>query len=76
MLPGLNVSLLPVRHWHLGVFPTLKIGRSELNAAIEVGTHQLEVALGSAGELWSEDNEARAIKGLVKRLVWAAARGY
>ena len=44
---------------------------SGVNAAIEVGKHKLEIALGSAGELWSEDNEARAIKGLVKRLVKA-----
>lgn len=42
-----------------------------VNAAIEVGKHKLEIALGSAGELWSEDNEARAIKRLVKRLVKA-----
>jgi transposase len=40
-----------------------------VNTAIEVGKHKLEIALGSAGELWSEDNEARAIKRLVKRLV-------
>jgi transposase len=42
-----------------------------VNAAIEVGKHKLEIALGSAGELWPEDNQARAIKGLVKRLVKA-----
>jgi transposase len=42
-----------------------------VNAAIEVGKHRLEIVLGSAGELWSEANEPRAIKRLVKRLVKA-----
>jgi transposase len=42
-----------------------------VNAAIEVGKHQLEIVLGSAGEPWSEDNEPRAIKRLVKRLLKA-----
>lgn len=42
-----------------------------VNAAIEVGKHQLVVVLGSAGELWSQDNEPRAIKQLCKRLAQA-----
>jgi transposase len=42
-----------------------------VNAAIEVGKHRLEIVLGSAGELWSEANEPRAIKRLVKRLAQA-----
>jgi transposase len=42
-----------------------------VNAAIEVGKHQLEVSLGSAGELFSEPNELRAIKRLSKRLAQA-----
>ena len=40
----------------------------EVNAAIEVGKHELYVALGSAGELWSERNEPRVIKRLTQRL--------
>jgi transposase len=44
---------------------------SELNAAIEVGKHKLEIVLGSSGELWSEANEPRAIKRLTKRLAQA-----
>lgn len=39
-----------------------------VNVAIEVGKHQLEVRLGSAGELFSEPNEPRGIKRIVKRL--------
>jgi transposase len=39
-----------------------------LNAAIDVGKHQLEVALGSNGELFAEPNQARAIARLAKRL--------
>src|SRR4030088_1331455 len=39
-----------------------------VNAAIEVGKHQLDVALGSNGELFSEPNQARAITRLAKRL--------
>ena len=39
-----------------------------VTAAIEVGKYKLEIVLGSAGELWSEDNEPRAIKRLAKRL--------
>jgi transposase len=39
-----------------------------VNAAIEVGKHKLEIVLGSAGELWSETNEPRAVKRLAKRL--------
>jgi len=42
-----------------------------VNAAIEVGKHKLVVALGSAGELWSQDNEPRAIGQLSKRLAQA-----
>jgi transposase len=41
---------------------------SGMNAAIDVGKRQLEVALGSAGEQFTEPNESRAIKRLVKRL--------
>jgi transposase len=44
---------------------------SAVNAAIEVGKHKLDIALGSAGELWSEANEPRAIKRLTKRLAQA-----
>ncbi len=43
----------------------------ELNAAIDVGKHKLEVALGSAGELFSEPNEPRAIARLCQRLAAA-----
>jgi transposase len=39
-----------------------------ISVAIEVGKHQLDVALGSNGELVSEPNQARAITRLVKRL--------
>lgn len=39
-----------------------------VNAAIDVGKRQLEVALGSAGEQFTEPNEPRAIKRLTKRL--------
>jgi hypothetical protein len=39
-----------------------------INAAIDVGKHQLEVALGSKGELFTESNQARAIARLAKRL--------
>ena len=39
-----------------------------LNAAIDVGKNQLDVALGSNGELFSEPNQARAITRLAKRL--------
>ena len=39
-----------------------------VNAAIEVGKHQLEVALGSAGELFGLENQPRAIRQLVQRL--------
>ena len=42
-----------------------------VNAAIEVGKHKLDIALGSAGELWSESNEPRAIKRLAQRLAQA-----
>jgi transposase len=38
-----------------------------VNAAIEVGKHQLEIVLGSAGELWSETNAPRAVKRLAQR---------
>jgi transposase len=39
-----------------------------INAAIDVGKHQLEVALGSNGELFAEPNQTRAIARLAKRL--------
>ena len=39
-----------------------------MNAAIDVGKHQLEVALGSEGELFSVKNEPRAIARLASRL--------
>ena len=39
-----------------------------VNAAIDVGKHQLDVALGSAGELFSEPNQPRAMTRLAKRL--------
>jgi transposase len=39
-----------------------------INAAIDVGKHQLEVALGSKGELFTESNQPRAIARLAKRL--------
>ena len=39
-----------------------------VNAAIDVGKHQLDVALGSDGELFSEPNQPRAIRRLAKRL--------
>ena len=39
-----------------------------MNAAIDVGKHQLDVALGSNGELFSEPNQPRAIARLAKRL--------
>ena len=42
-----------------------------VDAAIEVGKHKLEIVLGSAGELWSETNEPRAVKRLAKRLAQA-----
>jgi hypothetical protein len=35
-----------------------------LNAAIDVGKHQLDVALGSNGELFAEPNQTRAIARL------------
>src|ERR1700737_1322455 len=39
-----------------------------MNAAIDVGKHKLDVALGSNGELFSEPNQPRAIARLAKRL--------
>jgi hypothetical protein len=39
-----------------------------VNAAIEVGKHTLEVALGGDGALFSEPNQLRAIARLAKRL--------
>ncbi len=42
-----------------------------VNAAIDVGKRQLEVALGSAGERFVEPNEPRAIKRLTARLAEA-----
>ena len=50
------------------------MGRAEMggvNAAIEVGKHKLDIVLGSAGEMWSEGNEPRAVKRLAKRLAQA-----
>jgi len=41
---------------------------SAVNAAIDVSKRQLEVALGSTGEQFTEPNEPRAIKRLFKRL--------
>jgi transposase len=41
---------------------------AEINAAIEVGKHELQIALGSGGELFSEPNQARAVKRLAQRL--------
>src|SRR2546427_8569554 len=38
-----------------------------VNAAVEVGKHKLDVALGSDGELFSEPNQPRAITRLAKR---------
>jgi transposase len=40
----------------------------EVNAAIDVGKQQLEVALGSAGERFAQSNEPRAIARLCRRL--------
>jgi transposase len=42
-----------------------------VNAGIEVGKYKLVVALGSAGEVWSLDNQPRAIKRLCNRLAQA-----
>jgi transposase len=39
-----------------------------VNAAIEVGKHELKVCLGSKGELFSEPNQPRAINRIIKRL--------
>jgi transposase len=39
-----------------------------VNAAVDVGKHELHIALGSAGELFLELNEPRAIRRLAKRL--------
>jgi transposase len=41
----------------------------QVNAAIEVGKHKLEVAVGSDGELSSEPNQSRAVTRLAKRLI-------
>ena len=41
----------------------------QVNAAIEVGKHKLEVAVGSDGELFSEPNQSRAVTRLAKRLI-------
>ncbi len=43
----------------------------EVNAAIDVGKHELHIALGSAGALLAEPNEPRAVKRLAKRLAEA-----
>ncbi len=42
-----------------------------INAAIEVGKHKLDVALGSAGELLTQPNDTRGIKQLCGRLAQA-----
>jgi len=42
-----------------------------INAAIEVGKEKLEVALGAAGEQFTEANEPRAIARLCQRLAAA-----
>ena len=42
-----------------------------VNAAIDVGKRQLEVALGSTGERFTESNQPRAIKRLTQRLAKA-----
>lgn len=42
-----------------------------VNAAIEVGKHELVVQLGSDGEQFSEPNELRAIRRIAKRLLQA-----
>jgi len=39
-----------------------------VNVGVDVGKYKLLVALGSTGELWSEENEPRAIKRLCRRL--------
>lgn len=39
-----------------------------VNVAIEVSKHELEVALGAAGELLTEPNERRGIARLCQRL--------
>ena len=57
-----------------GMVAPVAMGRTEMggvNAAIEVGKHKLEIVLGSAGEMWSETNEPRAVKRLAKRLAQA-----
>lgn len=41
---------------------------SGVNAAIEVGKHELQVALGSTGERWAVANELRAVQVLARRL--------
>jgi transposase len=39
-----------------------------VNAAIEVGKHELKVCLGSEAEVFSEPNQPRAINRIIKRL--------
>jgi transposase len=39
-----------------------------VNAAIEVGKHELKVCLGAEGKLFSEPNQPRAINRIIKRL--------
>ena len=41
---------------------------AEVNAAIDVGKHELQIALGSEGELFREPNQPRGVKRLVQRL--------
>src|SRR6266576_1334915 len=48
-----------------------KVAMGGVNAAIDVGKRQLAVGLGSAGEQFTEPNEPRAIKRLIKRLAEA-----
>jgi transposase len=43
-------------------------GMGGINAAIDVGKHKLDIALGSNGELFTEPNQARAIARLAKLL--------
>ena len=47
-----------------------------VNAAIEVGKHELKVCLGSEGELFSEPNQPRAINRIIKRLSAAGCLEY
>ena len=46
-----------------------------VNAAIEVGKHSLDIALGSTGKVFSQPNEPRAIARLAKRLAGLGCAG-